>query len=175
MPGERHTHASVRPIVSTGRRALGYDEGSALWRTAIIGGSFAGEMLMRKLGVFGLLGAIAVFQACGGGGGSNGIVTTPPPPPPPSPGTCAANTVCMQSASMDPSSLSVAKGTVVTFSNPSGIAHNIVFDTPRSTGVIDIGPFPAGAAAVTRTFNESGTWNLRCTIHAGMTGQIVVP
>ena len=130
---------------------------------------------MRMIGLVGLLCAIAVSQACGGGGGSNGIVTPPPPPPPPSPGTCPANTVCMQGASMDPASLSVAKGTIVTFSNPSGVAHNIVFDAPRSTGVIDIGPFAAGAASVNRTFNESGTWNLHCTIHGGMTGQIVVP
>jgi plastocyanin len=125
---------------------------------------------MRKIGLLGLLGALAVFQACGGGGGSIGIVS--PPPPPPS-GGCAANTLCMQGASFDPAQLSVAKGTVVSFTNSSGVTHNIVFDAPRSTGVTDIGSISSGT--VSRTFNESGTWNLHCTIHAGMTAQVVVP
>jgi trimeric autotransporter adhesin len=86
---------------------------------------------------------------------------------------CAANTLCMQSASFDPVQVTVPKGTVVSFTNGSGVLHNIVFDAPRSTGVTDIGQISSGT--VTRTFNESGTWNLHCTIHAGMTAQVVVP
>jgi plastocyanin len=127
-------------------------------------------MLMRKIDLLGLLGMIVVLQSCGGGGGTTGIYS--PPSPPPSPGTCAANTLCMQSASFDPSQASVPKGTVVSFTNSSGVTHNIVFDAPRSTGVADIGSIPSGT--VTRTFNESGTWNLHCTIHAGMTAQVIV-
>lgn len=129
---------------------------------------------MRKIGLFGVLGLFAVLQSCSSGGGTNGIVSPPPaPPPPPSPGTCAANTLCMTGASFDPSQLSVPKGTVVSFTNSSGVNHNIVFDAPKSTGVTDIGAISSGT--VNRQFNESGTWNLHCTIHAGMTAQIVVP
>lgn len=130
---------------------------------------------MRQIRLLGLLGVIVVLQSCGGGGGTIGIVTppSPPPSPPGSPGTCPANTICMLSATFDPSQLSVPKGTVVSFTNNSGITHNPVFDAPRSTGVTDIGMISSGT--VTRTFNESGTWNFHCTIHAGMIGQIVVP
>lgn len=130
---------------------------------------------MRKIGLFGLLGVIVILQSCGGSGGS-GIVSPPPAPPPPPPApppTCPASTLCMQAASFDPASVSVPKGTVVGFQNGSGVTHNIVFDAPVSTGVTDIGQISSGTA--TRTFNESGTWKLHCTIHAGMTAQVVVP
>ncbi len=130
---------------------------------------------MRKMGLLKVIGLIAVLQSCGGGGTTGIISPPPPPPPPPPPGTCAANTLCMQGASFDPSQLSVPKGTVVSFTNSSGVNHNIVFDAPISTGVTDIGPFASGATPVTRTFSESGTWNLHCTIHAAMTAKIIVP
>jgi len=68
--------------------------------------------------------------------------------------------------------VTVPKGTVVSFTNGSGVPHDIVFNAPRSTGVTNIGPISSGT--VTRTFNESGTWNVRCTIHEGMTAQVIV-
>jgi hypothetical protein len=127
---------------------------------------------MRKSGLLGVFIAVVVLQSCGGSG-TTGIVTPPPPPPPAPPPTCPANTLCMLSASFDPESVNVPKGTAVTFQNNSGVTHNIVFDTPKTTGVTDIGQISSGTAV--RTFNESGTWNLHCTIHAGMTAQVIVP
>jgi plastocyanin len=79
----------------------------------------------------------------------------------------------MLAATFNPTSLSVPKSTVVSFTNDSGINHNVVFDAPVAPAVTDIGPIASGT--VTRTFSDSGTWKFHCTIHGGMNGQIVVP
>jgi plastocyanin len=80
--------------------------------------------------------------------------------------------VCFLSTNYNPTSLTVAKGTTVTFHNDSGIDHTVNFDGTRPPGVTDVplnnaGDFP-------RTFSDAGTWKFHCTQHAGMTGQVVV-
>ena len=100
---------------------------------------------------------VGVGGVGGGGGGNN---------------ACPANTVCMRSATFDPTSLTVSKGTIVTFHNDSQINHTVNFDGTRPSGVTDVplndsGDFP-------RTFNDAGTFKFHCTQHIGMTGQVVV-
>jgi plastocyanin len=80
----------------------------------------------------------------------------------------------MQAASFSPTELTVAKGTTVGFQNQSSVVHNIVFDAPQPDGTpADIGNINS-PATVTRLFGTSGTFNLHCTIHPGMTAKVIV-
>ena len=87
-------------------------------------------------------------------------------------GTCPANSVCFLASSFDPAVLTVNKGTTVQFVNNSGIGHTVNFDAPRPPNVTDIGLNTSGTFG--RTFNDVGTFNFHCTVHAGMTGQVKV-
>ena len=127
---------------------------------------------MRKIGVVASVLVFATLNACGGsygGGGGSGYNT----PTDPGNTTCPANTVCARAASFEPTSLTVAKGTVVKFDNSSTVDHNVIFDAPTSPGVDDIGAFAYGTST-TRTFGTAGTFNFHCTIHAGMSGKVIV-
>lgn len=126
--------------------------------------------------------AFAVLAACSGGtgpgGGSGGTGGGGGGGPGGDPygggtgGNCAVNSVCFLASSYDPSSLTVAKGTVVQFLNNSGVSHTVNFDGTRPSGVTDIPLNNAGS--FNRTFNDVGTFNFHCTQHAGMTGQVKV-
>ena len=117
---------------------------------------------------------LSILCACGGGyGGSNSNGTYTTPTDPGGNVSCPASTICMGSASFSPSSITVSKGTTVTFNNNSNVDHNVVFDAPAPTGVADVGAIAYGSTA-TRTFGSAGTFNFHCTIHAGMTGTLVV-
>jgi plastocyanin len=123
---------------------------------------------MRKIGAIAVLFSFSALVSCGGSG-SGGYSTDP--------GgggnqTCPANTVCMRASTFSPTQLTVTAGTDVTFSNNSGIEHNVVFDPPLSPNVADVGDITSGTAV--RSFSTAGTFAFHCTIHAGMSGKIVV-
>ena len=90
----------------------------------------------------------------GGGSGSGGN---------PSPGT-----VDMIYTSFTPSSLTVAKGSTVTWMNQDGVTH----DPTSDTGDWNLSVAPG--TSKTETFNTAGTFKYHCTIHPYMTGTIVV-
>ncbi len=128
---------------------------------------------MRKVGVLALVVSLVAVGACGSSGGSSGIIAPPPPPPPPPPPTCPANTICMTAGTFSPSQLTVSKSTVVGYSNPSGVDHNVVFDTPAPAGTpADVGLISSGT--VNRSFDTTGAFSFHCTIHPSMTGKITV-
>ena len=77
----------------------------------------------------------------------------------------------MRGSIFQPTSVTVVKGTAVSFQNSSGVDHNIVFDAPPA-GVTDIGPISSGTQ--TRTFGTAGSFALHCIIHAGMIATVVV-
>ncbi|TMF00472.1 MAG: hypothetical protein E6I52_13435 [Chloroflexi bacterium] len=69
-----------------------------------------------------------------------------------------------------PSTLTVAVGAVVTWTNMDVDAHTATSDTP---GVFDSGHM-AQAGTFSFTFNQPGTFAYHCTYHANMHGSIVV-
>jgi plastocyanin len=124
---------------------------------------------MRKIS--GLVGALILaigVLSCGGGG----TVTQPPP-------TCSANTICLESQTFFPATLSVAAGTTVTFENDLGIFHNVLWNDAAGRaaagagdGTGDIGD---ASATHTRKFTTAGTYGFHCTVHPGtMTGTLTV-
>lgn len=114
-------------------------------------------------------------SACGGGGASTAPVTstggnnsggnTGGQPVP-------DNTVIARAAdAFDPSSLTVAVGTTVSFTFES-TAHNVTFAAVNGRPA-DIAGLNANTT-ITRTFATAGTFPYQCTIHAGMSGTIIV-
>jgi len=119
--------------------------------------------------------ALLGLAACSGGGGSGGgaynsptgtTSTTNTNPAPTTPNTINANDAIV----FNPTSLSVAVGTTVTF-NFQTITHHVVFD-PANGSPGDLGE--ASNTSKTATFTAAGTFPFRCTIHPYMTGSITV-
>ena len=77
----------------------------------------------------------------------------------------------MRASTFQPISVTIARGANVSFTNDSGVLHNVVFDT-NASGVTDVGSISSGT--VVRTFATAGTFPLHCTIHQGMTATVVV-
>jgi plastocyanin len=68
-----------------------------------------------------------------------------------------------------PATTTVNAGDTVTWSNTSGVVHTATADD----GSFDTGSISDGASGSV-TFDEAGTFPYHCTIHASMTGSIVV-
>ncbi len=76
-------------------------------------------------------------------------------------------TVTTPGNSFDPASVDIAAGGTVTWT--LGNAHNVVFNggtgAPANIGIV---------SSESRRFNLAGTFGYQCTLHSGMTGQVIV-
>jgi plastocyanin len=86
-----------------------------------------------------------------------------------SPPPAQSNTVTMINISFSPSTLTVSKGTTVTWQNNDNVTHTSTSDT----GLWDTGNIAPGSSKDV-TFSNAGTFKYHCTIHASMTGTIIV-
>lgn len=87
-------------------------------------------------------------------------------------GTTADVVVSGGGTSFSPDTVKIAVNGSVTWTFTSGgnSPHNVTFGTPPAGG--NIGNTTTGAA--TRTFPTAGRFTYQCTLHAGMTGAVVV-
>jgi plastocyanin len=105
----------------------------------------------------------------------------------PSPAIAAQTTVQTTDAlKFDPATLTVAKGTTVTWRNTSQIGHTVTADPSKAETASDavlpsgVQPWDAGTlnpgSSVSHTFDVPGTYKYFCQPHeaAGMLGTIVV-
>jgi Copper binding proteins, plastocyanin/azurin family len=129
---------------------------------------------MKISGLFGALILAIGVASCGGGGDT----ITPPPPPPPPP-NCPAGTFCMTSTTFTPTTRTATVGSTVTWTNDSGVTHDVVWDDATAKaaagagdGSGDMGQFASGSH--TRVFATAGTYKFHCTIHFGMSGTLTV-
>ena len=97
---------------------------------------------------------------------SNPYSSTSPPSSTPPP---QSSTVVMMNIAFNPGTLTVSKGTSVTWQNNDGVTHTSTSDN----GVWDTGNI-GGGSSKSVTFSNAGTFNYHCSLHAGMTGSIVV-
>jgi hypothetical protein len=120
--------------------------------------------------------AVVIMAASGCGGSGGGYSTSPAPPSNPgtpgatcTPGNC---TVCLlTSNAFDPSQVTIAAGSSITFNNTSGTTHNVTFTTAGAPS--NVADFASGTRVV--AFPTAGTYNYHCTIHGlAMSGVVVV-
>lgn len=91
----------------------------------------------------------------------------------------SAATVSMFPQAFSPVSFVLAVGGTVTFDFPAGIDHNVIFPKkPGTTQPLVTGSpadiLPTRNAKVTRTFTTAGTFAYDCTIHPGMSAEVIV-
>ena len=119
---------------------------------------------------FGVVVAAGALMSCGGGGA--GSVTAPPGGGGSGGGACTAD-FCMLAASFSPTTVTVARGATVSWTNNSGVTHDVTFDTPGSVTGGNIPAFRSGTQ--TRAFPTSGSYHFICSIHGStMTGTVTV-
>lgn len=110
-------------------------------------------------------GATTVSAALGGATGTITVVVSALT-------TSTKDTVVTLPATFIPNIVTIALGQSVTFVFGGGIAHNVIFKTSPAGAPADIQN--ATNLVFTRTFNTRGTFNYDCTVHPGMSGQVIV-
>jgi plastocyanin len=79
------------------------------------------------------------------------------------------NTVLIKGFAFDPATLTVTKGTTVTWMNKDSTAHTVV-----ATGKAFSSETLNNGQSYTHTFNETGTFEYKCGIHPSMSGKVIV-
>src|SRR5260370_16188008 len=118
---------------------------------------------MKKITTFlvvvALVSSLSILAACGGSS------STP---------TTSNSTVTMGATSFNSSSVTISKGSTITFTtDQGGTAHNLVNGTngkaATENGASDFGtggqPVPAGKSWTTGPWNTAGTFHVTCTYH----------
>ncbi len=82
----------------------------------------------------------------------------------------ATTAVNLSGNAFSPGVIRVTPGATVTFTNLDGINHNLTF---TSGGITSVGNFSTGSRQVAMP-TAPGTYDFRCTIHAGMNGSVQV-
>lgn len=84
--------------------------------------------------------------------------------------TSAGPRVTMVNRSFSPSTLTVAKGTTVTWTNSDSLDHTVTGDTSGgpTSGTLSTG------GTYSFTFNTAGTFTYHCAPHPDMTGTVTV-
>jgi plastocyanin len=105
------------------------------------------------------LGAALVLAGCGGDEGGAGAGAAP---------VTGVNQVTAKDNRFTPAAIEVPAGTTVTWVFKDGLVpHDVVADG-FSSGE------PRRKGTFAHTFDRSGTYAYRCTVHDGMTGMVVV-
>ena len=138
----------------------------------------------RALAALAAVVLVPLLGACGGGGGGSGSEPDPPTGPGgPSTAAPVANaTVDMRTRAGDgsytsdesyfaPAQVRLRRGGTVTWSNDTGLSHNVTFNAVPGAPA-DVPSSANGSAA--RTFASVGTFDYQCTNHGGMAGSVVV-
>jgi plastocyanin len=95
--------------------------------------------------------------------------TSNPGPGPGNKGGPGANEVWIQNMAFNPSSITVAAGTTVTWTNKDAITHTVTSDSNLfNSGNI------TGSSTFSFKFDTAGTYNYHCSIHNSMTGKVIV-
>ncbi len=117
------------------------------------------KKLTASIAIAGLL-----LAACGNSeAGDTGTNAGPAPA-----ATGAADTVAIEGFAFATSTLTVAKGTTVTFDNKDSAAHTVTADDGSFASPV------GGGAAAQITFDTEGTFTYFCEIHPSMTATVIV-
>ena len=93
---------------------------------------------------------------------------TQPPAPPAPPSSAPAGDVSIVDNAFTPDTKTVTAGTTLVWSNTGALPHTVTKGGSFDSGILMPGD------TYRRTFNTPGTFGYVCTLHAGMTGSVVV-
>lgn len=105
-----------------------------------------------------------IFYSCGKSSGSYNNNSNP--------GGTTANTVVIKNFAFSPASITVNKGTKVTWVNNDGATHTVTATDNGNT--FNSGSIASGGGTFSFTFNTAGTFNYKCSIHPQMLGSVQV-
>ena len=108
---------------------------------------------MKKTLIIAILTLAVLFSGCGAQKPETQPVST--------------NAVDIQGFVFSPDTITVTKGTTVTWTNKDSAAHTV-----KGTGFIS-GTLNQGQT-YSHTFNEAGTFEYECSIHTSMRGKVIV-
>jgi plastocyanin len=132
---------------------------------------------MRRWSVLAVVALALVAAGCGGSSKKSSSAPASTPAPTPAPSTSGGGTaaqVSMKNIAFNPKSITVAKGTTVTWTNDDSVNHDVT-KTGGPGPNFSSGSGNLGSGSTYKvTFNSPGTITYRCTIHPGMTGTVVV-
>jgi plastocyanin len=81
----------------------------------------------------------------------------------------AANTVEIKGYAFNPDTITIAKGTTVTWTNQDSVQHTVTeINSVFSSDILRQGQ------TFSYTFNETGTFEYQCHIHPSMRGKVIV-
>jgi plastocyanin len=109
----------------------------------------------------GLLALLLTAAGCSGAGGSDSGDA-------PTQAAAVGTAVTAKGNRFQPQALQVAAGTAVVWTFDDGAVPHDVSGDGWSSGA------PKSSGTFTHTFDRPGTYAYRCTIHPGMTGQVIV-
>lgn len=112
--------------------------------------------------------AMLSLAACGGSDDSGGK-------PSGSPSAGANNQIDVRNIAFRPQAVSVAVGTVVTWTNNDDVPHTVTAGKPDDapSGEFDA-PLETKGATFTFSFSKAGTFAYYCKVHPQMTGTVTV-
>jgi len=129
---------------------------------------------MRSLRLVVVLAALASAVACGGYSSPSPTPSPVPAPAAPPGGSASSVSIPIGASSLgragfNPTDLTVAVGTTVTWMNTDTVAHTSTSDgNGWSSGIVA----PGGQFSF--PFSTAGTFSYHCAIHPGMMGTVVV-
>lgn len=87
---------------------------------------------------------------------------------PSSSASVSTNAVSIKNTSFNPPNITVSPGTTVTWTNNDSITHTVTSNDNKFNMTLNPGQ------TFSFTFSDAGTFAYHCSIHASMTGQVVV-
>lgn len=80
------------------------------------------------------------------------------------------STVTIANFAFSPQTITVKKGSTITWTNQDSVGHTVTSDTGSELD----SPLLSKGQSYSKTFNEVGTFNYHCTPHPNMKGIVVV-
>ncbi len=117
---------------------------------------------MKKILVVSLLIAMMLLSGCYGPKTAVPSTATQP---------TAANTVEIKGFAFNPATITVSKGTTVTWTNEDSAPHTVT--TTNAPVAFDSGRMSKGEQ-FSQTFDAAGTYEYYCSIHPNMKGKVIV-
>jgi len=105
-----------------------------------------------------------------GCGKNGGYGTNPGNNPPPPPGNTASHPVSIGDFSFSPSTITVAAGDTVTWTNNGNVGHTVTSTSGNELGSSIL----SHGQTYQHVFHTAGSFPYHCTVHPSMTGTVTV-